>query len=126
MDVEFIGPFFDQAAWDAATTTLRDGVQAAVSDSAYQLWLDNLEGSLKNPTGYYQGEINVRHEDRQDVVNDQAVIYGWWLEGIGRRNAPVTRFEGYQSRDRAVDTLTGQIGDLAAPAVGQFVKEIGG
>lgn len=126
MSVELIGPFFEDAAWDAAASTMRDGVQTAVSDQAYQLWSDNLDGSLKHPTGYYQSEINVRREDTQDVVNDQAVIYGWWLEGIGRRNAPVTRFEGYHSRDRAVETLTDEIPETVAPVVADFVKEIGG
>ena len=46
-------------------------------------------------------------------VNDAGIIYGWWLEGIGSRNFPVTRFRGYFSFKRAAATLRVQAPKIA-------------
>ena len=66
-----------------------------------------LNERIKEPTPYY--ETQIRMERGGDVasgydsdvtpvaVHDREVIYGWWLEGIGSRNYPVTRFRGYHT-----------------------------
>jgi hypothetical protein len=67
---------------------------------------------LQHPTGYYQSKITVERAGTGYRVTDQGVVYGPWLEGTGSRNAPVTRFAGYQTfrRTRAlVDRRAAQI-----------------
>lgn len=52
---------------------------------------------LKHPTGY--AESRVRTERVGDGVRTDmsGLIYGPWLEGVGSRNSPVTRFPGYHT-----------------------------
>jgi hypothetical protein len=60
--------------------------------------LSQLGAVLQHPTGYYESQIvKDRVAPETYSVNDSNVIYGPWLEGIGSRNAPVTRFEGYRT-----------------------------
>lgn len=55
-----------------------------------------LEQVLRHPTGYYQSQVRVtRVSNDSFAITDGGVVYGPWLEGVGSRNFPVTRFRGY-------------------------------
>ncbi len=64
-----------------------------------------LNERIKEPTPYYETQVMLQRaadttyesDVTPAVVHDRGVIYGWWLEGIGSRNAPVTRFRGYHT-----------------------------
>lgn len=66
-----------------------------------------LNERIRNPTPYYETQITMERGGEaaagfeSDVtpvaVHDRGVIYGWWLEGIGSKNAPVTSFRGYRA-----------------------------
>lgn len=60
--------------------------------------LMQLDSVLVNPTGYYESQI-VADRVAPDIysINDSGVIYGPWLEGVGSRNYPVTKFAGYHT-----------------------------
>lgn len=60
--------------------------------------LMQLDSVLQNPTGYYESQVKAERVS-PDIysINDGGVIYGPWLEGVGSRNAPVTKFEGYHT-----------------------------
>ena len=89
------GPIFD----DRAAKAVDDFARASVDDIAEQGMRDlhfTLHRVLKHPTGYYESRIRNRQLGSMTrVLYDDRVIYGPWLEGVGSRNAPVTRFEGY-------------------------------
>lgn len=50
---------------------------------------------FKKPTGYYERHIVNRDMGSQHLIHDSDVVYGPWLEGVGSRNFPTTRFKGY-------------------------------
>jgi hypothetical protein len=50
---------------------------------------------LRTQTPYYRTRIRAVRTGGRWEVNDSGVIYGPWLEGVGSRNYPVTRFRGY-------------------------------
>jgi hypothetical protein len=102
------GPLFDGIAEHEVAEFLSDAVDQ-VSQQAQAEWMFNLDTSIKHPTPYYETQINIRQESPDTkVVNDRGVIYGWWLEGIGSRNSPVTRFKGYFARRKAIVQVEGK------------------
>ncbi|RPE40271.1 hypothetical protein EDD90_3307 [Streptomyces sp. Ag109_O5-1] len=88
--VEGRGPAIVKAMTEVAIEELADYTRYEV--------LMQLDSVLQHPTGYYESQI-VKDRVAPDIysVNDSGVIYGPWLEGIGSRNAPVTKFEGYHT-----------------------------
>ena len=50
---------------------------------------------FKKPTGYYERHIVNQDMGSQHLIHDSNVVYGPWLEGVGSRNFPKTRFKGY-------------------------------
>jgi hypothetical protein len=56
--------------------------------------------------GLYESSI---HTERSVVdhliITDTPVVYGPWLEGVGSRNYPVTRFAGYHTFRRVSQLL---------------------
>lgn len=66
-----------------------------MADEVYDQVQARLEQVLVHPTGYYQSQITRTRQIDSIIVDDGGVIYGPWLEGIGSRNYPATRFKGY-------------------------------
>jgi hypothetical protein len=88
--VEGRGPAIVHAMTEAALHELADYARFEV--------LMQLDGVLQHPTGYYESQVKAeRISVTEYSVNDGNVIYGPWLEGVGSRNAPVTKFEGYHT-----------------------------
>lgn len=101
-----------------------DDVERAVAEYTLGLVQAHLVGVLKNPTGYYQSQVRIRYRGGDPEVSDGGVIYGPWLEGVGSRNSPVTRFRGYSTFRRVgqlVDRQAGRIADRTwSRYAGQF------
>ena len=80
---------------------------------------------LKHPTGYYESHIR---SERAGVLTshvwDDLVIYGPWLEGVGSRNFPVTRFRGYSTFRRAGQQLDREAGPIAERLVKGYVERM--
>lgn len=97
LNVRLHGPTVEGLA-PAIVDKLLQSAVAEVADYTKFEVLMNLDKSLQNPTGYYESQIKA---DPDGVfryrVHDSNVIYGPWLEGVGSRNFPVTRFKGYHS-----------------------------
>ncbi|MFK0140716.1 hypothetical protein [Streptomyces murinus] len=69
-----------------------------IADYTHHEVLMQLVKVLREPTGYYESRIvKERVSVESYSINDSNVIYGPWLEGIGSRNYPVTKFEGYHT-----------------------------
>lgn len=87
-------------------------VASAIADSAKDTWVNNLKGSIRDPTPYYWTRI-----DKQEVtptrylVHDHGVVYGDWLESGAY--TPRRRFEGYWSEMRAEEEVQAKRGNIA-------------
>lgn len=123
VEINIHGPIFDGRA-AAAAAEYCDKVVYDVAAQGYSDVMHNLEGSIRHPTPYYETQINVEGGGRRRVVNDRGVIYGPWLEGVGSRNSPVTRFPGYFSFRRARQELEGQAAALAERTLREFLPRM--
>lgn len=76
-----------------------------IADMAKDVWVHNLEGSIRHPTPYYWTRIDTRElSSTRYEVHDHDIVYGPWLEGTGSRNAPSSVFPGYWSLARAKES----------------------
>lgn len=94
VEITITGPLFDgRAAREFAAYA--DEAREQISEFAEEHVLGLMGVAFRHPTGYY--ESNVKTERAGDVarVHDSGIVYGPWLEGVGSRNSPVTRFPGY-------------------------------
>lgn len=111
--VATFGPIFDGNASREARV-LVDAYREELAQTAYDRVMNRLDVVLQNPTGYYQSQIHIERQVDSLVVTDTPVIYGPWLEGVGSRNYPVTRFKGY-----ATFRLVGQGVDQDSALIGK-------
>lgn len=115
------GPILD----GRAPGIMADFTQAAVEEVAEQGYKDirfTLHRVLKHPTGHYESQIRDRAlGPTTHVLYDNRVIYGPWLEGVGSRNSPVTRFEGYFTFRRVAQALNRKAGPLAQRTLKKFI-----
>jgi hypothetical protein len=122
------GPLFDGVAAKELKTAVL-AVQKEVADYALFQWQLNLEGSLQNPTGAYQSQLNVLRRGPDLVVNDgwpgSGLVYGPWLEGVGTRNKS-TRFKGYFALRRAANSVAQKVTVIAQPIIDKFIVKANG
>ncbi len=110
------------AAWSTdRITAVVAGLQAdavdAVADRLHTVIQGNMRATFRNATGYYYSRVvNERREATDRVVTDNGVIYGPWLEGVGRRNQ-ITRFKGYANFRRGMQQVGRQVPAIAEPVV---------
>ncbi|WP_049562237.1 hypothetical protein [Nonomuraea sp. SBT364] len=118
------GPVYD----GRAPRVLDDFAQAAVDEVAEQGFRDigfTLVRVLKHPTGHYQSRIRNRPiGPLTRVLYDDRVIYGWWLEGVGSRNSPVTRFEGYFTFRRVAQHLKKKAPQIAQQTLRRYIGRL--
>lgn len=77
-------------------------VAEALAEDAEDIWVRNLQGSIRHPTPYYWTQIASREvTSTRYEVHDHDIVYGPWLEGTGSRNAPNSIFPGYWAMARA-------------------------
>jgi len=123
---EFKGPIFDGRAADAMARMAAE-VQSEVAKYAEDTWQAFMDSSFRHSTGRYQSHVNIAKRDKDLVVNDgwpdSQLPYGPWLEGVGSRNSPVTRFPGYFALRRATVKVEGEVGELTKPIVDKYVAE---
>lgn len=115
------GPMFDGRAPRAIH---RGGVQTEqdIANAARDQIRRDLIVVPKNPTGYYRSRIVTRRMSGRHVVVDSGVVYGPWLEGVGSRNFPVTRFRGYSLFRKAFRRFSGAAGAIAERVMGQYTR----
>lgn len=118
------GPLFDGTA---ATILHRaiDDCRRHMADTAEEVWQAYMDASFRtqSPSGY-QSHVNIAQRSQDLVVNDRGVIYGFWLEGIGSRNFPVTRFKGYFAARRATQHVNQMALGECEPILDRAVHEI--
>lgn len=118
------GPLFDGRAITQLSVFLDEAVDlvAAAAEEAVDR---NLAASIRHPSSppRYQSQINIRHDGLDRVINDNGVIYGPWLEGVGSRNA-TTRFKGYSSFRRAHQDIEQRVPVIVQPALMHFIEAV--
>lgn len=123
---EFKGPLFDGRAADAMAR-MAEELKSEVAKTAEDTWQTFMDTSFRHPTGRYQSFVNIAKREKELVVNDgwpeSQLEYGPWLEGIGSRNSPVTRFPGYFALRRAAVKVEGEIHEIAQPVIDKYVAE---
>lgn len=106
--VELHGPVTDGRATEILDAYVRDAVWDVASQGLANV-NTTLNASIKEPTPYYETQTTVNwggfSGGASAIVHDRGVIYGWWLEGIGSRNFPVTSFKGYHAFEKGTIAL---------------------
>lgn len=77
---------------------------------------------FKQPTGYYGRHIVNQDLGSQHVIHDSGVVYGPWLEGVGSRNFPVTRFKGYSIMRKTTRAIDDRAVAIALPVVREYCE----
>lgn len=124
--VEVNGPFFDSRG-HAAVDAMCDTITYEVAREGQAIVLARLATSIKVRTPYYETKIKLSDAGlfAQDVTDD-GVIYGPWLEGVGSRNFPRTRFRGYSAFRNATQYLNAGVAEVIANRVAiPFVARMG-
>lgn len=107
------GPFFDGRAakkLDEACDEISRRV-AVLGAATIRAELSNV---LRVETPYYRLQNEARKEAPATwKIWDRGVIYGPWLEGVGSRNFPKTRFKGYATYRRKFQEIDRRAGTIA-------------
>ncbi|MFG3510247.1 hypothetical protein ACGF5F_32645 [Streptomyces sp. NPDC047821] len=95
VEVNFEGPIFDGRAAQAMAAYC-DDARDSIAEFGEQHALNLMGLAFRHPTGYYESRVRTELVAADTArVHDSGVVYGPWLEGVGSRNSPVTRFPGY-------------------------------
>lgn len=126
IDIDFQGPWFDGRA-ERAIEDACDDARNDIAAFAEERVLLGTSMHFKTRTPYYETRVTTtRVTDEVSLIHDQGVIYGPWLEGVGSRNFPATRFRGYgfwRAAKQAVELRGPQVAELA---VRRHLPEMGG
>lgn len=123
--MELSGPLFDGVAATVVRDMVRD-VEQALADQGQNMVLGRLIQVIKKPTPYYWTQLEQIHRRGGTEVTGESVIYHWWLEGVGSRNFPVTRFRGYRSFEITARALDARAESVAEPVVRAYLPKLGG
>jgi hypothetical protein len=126
VDIDFNGPLFDGRA-ERAMEDACDDARDDVASYAEERVLMGTSASFKTRTPYYETRIETtRVSSEVSLVHDNDVIYGAWLEGVGSRNFPATRFKGYRHWRLAKQAVERRGPQIAEIAVRRHLPEMGG
>lgn len=122
--VDVHGPLFDGRAARAAVRAA-DQAREDIAEFAEERVLAETGMHFKHPTGYYESRVTTdRVSSDTSRVWDQDVIYGWWLEGVGSRNYPVTRFHGYSHWRRTKQLVQARAVPIAEQTIQRHLPEM--
>jgi hypothetical protein len=119
------GRFFDVAQADADTRAAVDEIGRAVAIDAMRNWNLLLDSRIRVNQFRYMSGNRIEPRGSSWVVHDDiAKPYGPWLEGVGSRNAPVTRFEGYHALAEATELTDRAAFGIAEEHVVRLVDQL--
>lgn len=124
VDVDVHGPLFDGRTHAALQAGMSDAVWEIAKVGRGMLGVEYIR-TFKNPTGYYESRTQAdRVSNELAVIHDNDVVYGPWLEGVGSRNYPVTRFKGYANWRRVTQMLEKAAKPIAEKVIGEHLKAV--
>jgi hypothetical protein len=110
--VEKLGPTVEGMAEPLVKLMLEGALAEVASYTKFEVSMELIR-VLQHPTGYYESKITADPVSAELwSINDSNVIYGPWLEGIGSRNSPVTRFKGYATFRRVQGRISQKAGSI--------------
>jgi len=110
---EVSGPFFAPGEPFVTRAYLHQAQEKIADETLRRVHLRQ-SIDFKVRTGYYERHTVVRDLGSAHLIHDSDVVYGPWLEGVGSRNFPSTRFKGYsimRKTTRAMQDRSVVIGD---------------
>lgn len=132
VDVNFNGPLFDAYERDIATERARQDTEDAIQDATYervkalgQSRFRYVDKSNHHVPGKWLHSIRKTYEGDYPAV-DTGIIYGYWLEGVGSRNFPKTRFKGYRMWREATQQIQAEAEKIAQPHIDRAVARLNG
>ena len=123
--MEFNGPLFDGQAI-IITSDLCEEIEREVADEGVDMVQARLDQVLKTQTPYYRTQIKAVPYGSDMKVTGEDVIYHWWLEGVGSRNFPVTRFKGYGTFRITAGALRARAASVAERVMRPAIQRLGG
>lgn len=123
MAVHVSGPLFDGRAMLALDNAC-DQAQENIARRGADIVRVELHRVLRNPTGYYESNVQAERHGASDQVTDRGVVYGPWLEGTGSRNR-TTRFKGYSTFRRVTPVLQRIAGPIVVEYIARHLGEMG-
>jgi len=122
VEVTMRGPILEGRA-GPVMKDMTDAIEREVADATLAEVQSNLRSSLRNPTGRYRRAVTTKRRVDSSLVTDGGVVYGPWLEGVGRRNA-ATRFKGYAAFRRAKQAAETKAGKIAEHVAERYVGRL--
>jgi hypothetical protein len=126
------GPVFDRYETDIATERARQDTEDALQDAAYervkalgQSRFRYVDKSNHHVPGKWLHSIRKTYEGDLPAV-DTGIIYGYWLEGVGSRNFPKTRFRGYRMWRETTQQIQAEAEKIAQPHIDRAVARLNG
>lgn len=108
------GPIFDGRG-HAILDAMCNAIAYDVAEEGRDIVRFNSDVSFKTQTPYYITKLRISDAGvAARDVDDSGVIYGPWLEGVGSRNFPNTRFKGYAMFRRATQYLNEGVAEQIA------------
>ena len=123
ISTEMKGVIFNSAKTKAAAKRLVIDLNDKLASEGVRRIKAHLGQVLRNPTGYYESQIDVQRRAVYRGVWDQNCVYGGWLEGVDPRNR-TTRFKGYYTFMIISRTLQQDKDKLTQPIVDKFIAEM--
>lgn len=114
------GPIFDGRAITQLDRACEE-IERRVATIGASMIRTELHRVLRNETPYYRLQNEARPALPGWMIWDRDVIYGPWLEGVGSRNYPVTRFRGYATYRRTVQQIDRRAGVIANYTMREFI-----
>lgn len=124
MSTKITGPLFDGTGYRIIDEYI-NAAQREIADFGRGVVLQELATHLQHPTGYYESQVKVEAWREPVLITDGGVIYGPWLEGVGSRNAPVTRFKGYASFRRSVGEIRAHVRQIGDQVLQRYLGRLG-
>ncbi|GAA2360840.1 hypothetical protein Cme02nite_38190 [Catellatospora methionotrophica] len=124
VDVDVHGPLFDGRLAAAIRAGAADATWEIAKTGRGMLGVEYIK-TFKNPTGYYESRtVAERVTPELAIIHDSDVVYGPWLEGVGSRNYPVTRFKGYHNWRRVTQALAKAAKPIAEQAIDRRLRAV--
>lgn len=120
-----VGRQYQPQEIDAWVGRAEDEIAEETAKFALHQVKGNLHVSLQHPSGFYESRVDIYRMQGDPVVSDGGVIYGAWLEGVGSRNSPVTRFRGYASFRRARQATQAAAQRIAMRVLRPYLRRYG-
>lgn len=110
-DIDFDGPLFNGRAIKIFDDFAKDA-EKDIAKAALRGIKRRFHVKFRHPTGRYESNVKISSAGEGTQINDGGIVYGPWLEGIGKKNR-TTRFKGYHSFEEAANEIDGRAEDIA-------------